>query len=143
MNSHRLKSRLAVLVVLLAGSWLTASAQNGPAASQAMPSQSIPTFSSDNIARMAYFYAGGQYVGEPGKEVMAGAMYTEVWVPKQIRSPYPIVFFAGAGQTAVDLGTQPRPVFPTRFPRNRRRLCRLRCAMNSPHEAGTRSGHVQ
>ena len=33
---------------------------------------------------------------------MGGAMYVEVMVPKQIRSPYPIVFFHGAGQTGVD-----------------------------------------
>ena len=33
---------------------------------------------------------------------MGGAMYVEVMVPKQIRSPYPVVFFHGAGQTGVD-----------------------------------------
>ena len=26
---------------------------------------------------------------------MRGAMYVEVWVPKEIRHPYPIVFIAG------------------------------------------------
>ena len=31
---------------------------------------------------------------------MRGAMYVEVMVPKQIRSPYPVVFFHGNGQTA-------------------------------------------
>ena len=30
---------------------------------------------------------------------MDGAMYVEVWVPKQIRQPYPIVFFHGNGQS--------------------------------------------
>ena len=29
-------------------------------------------------------------------------MYVEVMVPKQVRSPYPVVFFHGAGQTGVD-----------------------------------------
>jgi pimeloyl-ACP methyl ester carboxylesterase len=69
---------------------------------KAMPSKAIPTFSNENIARMGFFYAGGKYAGPPGKEVMTGAMYTEVWVPKQIRSPYPIVLFHGAGQTGTD-----------------------------------------
>jgi hypothetical protein len=36
-------------------------------------------------------------VGEPGKETMDGAMYVEVWVPKDIRHPYPIVFVTGGG----------------------------------------------
>ena len=49
----------------------------------AMPPSSIPTFSTENIARQAFFYAGGQYVGPKGKEVMGDAMYTEVWVPRQ------------------------------------------------------------
>ena len=33
---------------------------------------------------------------------MGGAMYVEVMVPRQIRSPYPVVFLHGAGQTGVD-----------------------------------------
>ena len=33
---------------------------------------------------------------------MGGAMYVEVMVPKQIRSPYPVVFIHGAAQTGVD-----------------------------------------
>jgi pimeloyl-ACP methyl ester carboxylesterase len=33
---------------------------------------------------------------------MRGAMYTEVWVPRQIRHPNPIVLFHGNGQTGVD-----------------------------------------
>jgi hypothetical protein len=47
----------------------------------------------------SHFYVGGHYVGAPGKEQMDGAMYVEVWVPKQIRKPYPIVMFHGNGQT--------------------------------------------
>ena len=67
-----------------------------------MPPSRIPTFSTDDIARTGFFYAGGKYVGEPGKEVMDGAEYVEVMVPKRIRHPYPIVFFHGAGQTGTD-----------------------------------------
>ena len=65
----------------------------------AMPPASIPTFSTENLGRMAHFYVGGHYVGAPGKEQMEGPMYVEVWVPKQIRQPYPIVMFHGNGQT--------------------------------------------
>ena len=36
------------------------------------------------------------------EKTMGGAMYFEVMVPKKIRSPYPIVFLHGAGQTATD-----------------------------------------
>ena len=71
----------------------------GDKPSLAMPPSSIPTFSTANIARTGFFYAGGKYVGDPGKEIMGEAMYTEVWVPKQVRHPYPVVFFHGNGQT--------------------------------------------
>ena len=65
-------------------------------------SRVIPTFSTADLSRTGIFYAGGKYVGEPGKEVMGGDAYVEVWVPKQIRHPYPIVYIHGAGQTATD-----------------------------------------
>ena len=68
------------------------------------PPASIPTFPADNIGRKGHFYVGGHYVGEPGKEIMFGAMYVEVMVPKKIKHPYPIVFVCGgAGQTAVTM----------------------------------------
>jgi pimeloyl-ACP methyl ester carboxylesterase len=86
------------------GNWLSKTL--GPAgrndASKAMPPKSIPTFSTEDIARKGFFYAGGKYWGEPGREIMRGAMYTEVWVPKQVRQPNPIVIFHGNGQTGVD-----------------------------------------
>jgi pimeloyl-ACP methyl ester carboxylesterase len=85
------------------GAWL---AKNAPAAgldvSKAMPPKAIPTFATDAIAAKGFFYAGGSYVGEPGKQIMRGSMYTEVWVPKQIKSPYPMVLFHGNGQTGQD-----------------------------------------
>src|SRR5690349_2179216 len=71
----------------------------GATMASALPPASIPTFSTENIGRMAHFYVGGHYVGGPGKEQMDGAMYVEVWVPKQVRQPYPIVMFHGNGQT--------------------------------------------
>jgi pimeloyl-ACP methyl ester carboxylesterase len=85
------------------GAWM---AKNAPAAgmdvSKAMPPKAIPTFPTDSIAAKGFFYAGGSYVGEPGKQIMHGSMYTEVWVPKQIKSPYPMVIFHGNGQTGQD-----------------------------------------
>jgi hypothetical protein len=53
-----------------------------------------------NVARQGYFYAGGQYAGEAGREVMIGQMYVEVWAPRDVKKPYPIVFFHGASSTA-------------------------------------------
>jgi pimeloyl-ACP methyl ester carboxylesterase len=88
----------AGIAVFLFGGY-GAKAQN-PAV--AAPPASIPTFPMDDVARIGYFYAGGHYVGEPGKEVMDGAEYVEVMVPKRVRHPYPIVFFHGAGQTGTD-----------------------------------------
>jgi len=81
------------------GNWMEKNIVQNGKPSMAMPPSSIPTFSTENIARQAFFYAGGNYVGEAGKETMGDTMYTEVWVPKQIRHPYPIVFFHGNGQT--------------------------------------------
>src|ERR1700688_5336809 len=66
------------------------------------PPPSIHTFSTEDIASPGFFYVGGQYVGAPGKEVMDGAEYVEVMVPKKNRHPYPLVFFHGAGQTGTD-----------------------------------------
>ena len=102
MNLRNVKSGLVLIlaasVTMLVGFRLGARA-GIPKKSAAMPPASIPTFPTDNLARQGYFYVGGQYVGPQGKEVMHGAMYVEVWVPKQLRQPYPIVFFHGNGQT--------------------------------------------
>ena len=75
---------------------------SGSLAYAQLPPDSIPTVSLDNVAQHGFFYAGGEYVGEQGKETMGGAMYVEVMVPKEIKHPYPIVFLHGAGQTGVD-----------------------------------------
>src|SRR5580704_7837125 len=66
------------------------------------PPSTIPTFSTSDLSRTGIFYAGGKYVGGPGKEVMGGSAYVEVWVSKQIKHPYPIIYIHGAGQTATD-----------------------------------------
>jgi pimeloyl-ACP methyl ester carboxylesterase len=68
----------------------------------AAPPASIPTVPTTDIARTGVFYVGGHYVGGPGKEMMDGAMYVEVFVPTKIRHAQPIVMIHGAGQTGVD-----------------------------------------
>src|ERR1035438_1654174 len=84
---------LALAAVLVTG-WFGAAA---PSVAAATLPASIPTFSTADIGRQGHFYVGGHYVGEPGKETMDGAMYVEVWMPKRIRHPYPIVFVTGGG----------------------------------------------
>jgi pimeloyl-ACP methyl ester carboxylesterase len=81
------------------GTWMDKNVPQKDKPSMATPPSVIPTFSTENIGRQGFFYAGGRYEGETGKEVMGDAMYTEVWVPKQIRHPYPVVFFHGNGQS--------------------------------------------
>jgi len=89
----------AALIAVLVGGWFGASAQDVSRASQ---TGSIRTFSTADIARTGFFYVGGHYIGSPGQEVMNGAEYVEVIVPKKIRRRYPIVFLHGAGQTGTD-----------------------------------------
>lgn len=70
----------------------------------AMPLKTVPTFSTENIARQGHFYIGGKWVQEKDGHHMRGAMYVEVWVPKKIRHPYPVLFIqAGGGQTNIAL----------------------------------------
>ena len=107
-----MKPRMVMLAALMmfVGLWSDAVAQT--AASKAAPNSNIPTVSMANVARHGFYYAGGKYVGELGDDkesTMGGAMYVEVMVPKQIRSPYPVVFFHGAGQTGVDWLQTPAP----------------------------------
>ena len=99
MNTPIVKAvSVTAIVALLVGIRLGAQADRDKLAG-AMPPGSIHTFSTENLGRLAHFYVGGKYVGEAGKEQMDGAMYVEVWVPKQIRQPHPIVMFHGNGQT--------------------------------------------
>jgi pimeloyl-ACP methyl ester carboxylesterase len=68
----------------------------------AAPPPSVATVPVKNLARHGFFYVGGSYVGDAGKEIMDGAMYAEVWVPKKIERPYPLVLFHGNKQTATN-----------------------------------------
>jgi pimeloyl-ACP methyl ester carboxylesterase len=94
MNVRISAAGLVVLAVVFMGGWFGGSARRVAAAS---PAASIRTFSTADIGRQGHFYVGGHYVGEPGKETMDGAMYVEVWVPKSVRHPYPVVLMTGGG----------------------------------------------
>jgi pimeloyl-ACP methyl ester carboxylesterase len=87
-------SAAALLAAILAGGWFRADAAR---VAGATPPASVPTFSTADIGRQGHFYVGGHYVGDPGKETMDGAMYVEVWVPRSIRHPYPVVLMTGGG----------------------------------------------
>ena len=66
----------------------------------------VPAVDQSAVAKRGYFYVGGKYVGEPGKEIMQGQIYVEVLAPKEQRRPYPLVLIHGAAQTATNwMGT--------------------------------------
>src|SRR6201987_3447712 len=77
----------------------------GPAIAES-PRLPVPAIDQSGVAARGYFYVGGRYVGEPGKETMQGQMYVEVLAPKDVRRPYPLVLIHGAAQTATNwMGT--------------------------------------
>ncbi len=53
------------------------------------------------------FYVGGRYVGEPGKELMAGQMFVERLSPAKVTRPLPLVLVHGAAQTSSNWLTTP------------------------------------
>jgi pimeloyl-ACP methyl ester carboxylesterase len=70
------------------------------------PKLPVPAADQSAVGQRGYFYVGGKYVGEPGKEIMQGQAYVEVLAPKDVRRPYPLVLIHGAGQTATNwMGT--------------------------------------
>ena len=70
------------------------------------PKLPVPAYDQSAVALRGYFYVGGKYVGEPGKEIMQGQIYVEVLAPKDVKRPYPLVLIHGAAQTATNwMGT--------------------------------------
>src|SRR6201995_936727 len=70
------------------------------------PKLPVPAVDQSAVAQRGYFYVGGKYVGEPGKEIMQGQIYVEVLAPKDVKRPYPLVLIHGAAQTATNwMGT--------------------------------------
>ncbi|HET7158600.1 MAG TPA: hypothetical protein VFI62_06370, partial [Burkholderiales bacterium] len=93
-----LKHRFAALATIALTAGLSGCAGPGAMRTPAALPAGIPAIES-NVARQGYFYVGGRYVGEPGREAMIGQMYVEVWSPRVVRHPYPLVFFHGASST--------------------------------------------
>jgi pimeloyl-ACP methyl ester carboxylesterase len=70
------------------------------------PKLPVPAVDQSAVALRGYFYVGGRFTGEPGKEIMSGQAYVEVLAPKDVRRPYPLVLIHGAAQTATNwMGT--------------------------------------
>lgn len=100
----KMRTRVALLLAFFSILFVSQIGVNAEDESYSMPLKTVPTFSTENIARQGHFYVGGKWVGDPGARRMRGAMYVEVWVPKKIRHPYPILFVqAGGGQTSIGL----------------------------------------
>src|SRR5712671_2513260 len=96
----RLISRLACGLVLPAIAAAPAPARAEP------PKLPVPAVDQSAVAQRGYFYVGGKYVGEPGKEIMQGQIYVEVVASKDVKRPYPLVLIHGAAQTATNwMGT--------------------------------------
>ena len=62
------------------------------------PAAVLPT----SAAQRSFFYAGGAYTGEAGKEIMRGQMYVEYLAPEKVTQKYPLVLIHGAAQTATN-----------------------------------------
>ena len=70
------------------------------------PKLPVPAVDQSAVAKRGFFYVGGKYVGEAGKETMQGQIYVEVLSPRNVRRPYPLVLIHGAAQTATNwMGT--------------------------------------
>src|SRR5579871_4718556 len=94
-NAH--SSRLLAIAALAAALPLIAQNAKAVKASLGAPPNRIPTFSTADLSRTGIYYAGGKYVREGEKATMGGSAYTVVWVPKQIKHPYPIVYIHETG----------------------------------------------
>src|SRR5713226_4032552 len=62
----------------------------------------VPTIDQSAVASRGFFYVGGRYTGEAGKEIMEGQIYVEVLAPRDVRRPFPLVLIHGAAQTATN-----------------------------------------
>jgi len=92
------RSRLAALAAAAAISGCAATDMGGPSGEVAAVPVGVPAIES-SVARQGYFYVGGRYVGDPERQFMVGQMYVEMWAPRVVKHPYPIVFFHGASST--------------------------------------------
>jgi pimeloyl-ACP methyl ester carboxylesterase len=105
-TSARLASSLLMLVLTWASTIVASTIAASVIARAEPPKLPVPAADQSAVAKRGYFYVGGKYVGEPGKEIMQGQIYVEVLAPKDVRRPHPLVLIHGAGQTATNwMGT--------------------------------------
>ena len=83
-------------MILIAVQILAAFILNAQAKAPKELGKSVSNFTRD------FFYVGGTYAGDPGKEVMRGQMYVERLQPRKVKSGYPLVLIHGAAQTATN-----------------------------------------
>ena len=46
------------------------------------PKLPVPAYDQSAVGQRGYFYVGGQYIGEDGKNIMRGQVYVEVVAPR-------------------------------------------------------------
>ncbi len=73
---------------------------------EAVLPKSVATVSTEHLAETGHFFAGGKYVPCHNEIVgddliMAGQVYVEVYVPREITHPYPLLLIEGNNQTGV------------------------------------------
>jgi pimeloyl-ACP methyl ester carboxylesterase len=97
------RARLCFRLHILFAALLAASLGGPVRAEVKLP---VPAVDQSAVAQRGFFYVGGHYVGEPGKEIMEGQIYVEVLAPHEQKRPYPLVLIHGAAQTATNwMGT--------------------------------------
>src|SRR5688572_5554524 len=92
------RSSVAALAAAVAIAGCAVTDSTGPSGNVATIPAGVPAIES-SVAKQGYFYVGGRYVGDPERQVMVGQMYVEMWAPRVVKHPYPIVFFHGASST--------------------------------------------
>ncbi len=61
-----------------------------------------PGHSPLHIAEQGYFFVGGRYVDTPDGKIFTGQMFVEFQIPEHRTQPFPLVFFAGGGQSGLN-----------------------------------------
>ena len=55
-----------------------------------------------SLSKQGYFFVGGRYIDTDNGRLMVDHMYVEYYVPKQCTRPFPLVMFAGGGQSGLN-----------------------------------------
>jgi hypothetical protein len=71
---NRLRAVTTLVVATILASW----------ASIAAPAEGVGPLA---IAKQGYFFVGGQYMDQPGGQVMAGHAYVDYQIPQELKHP--------------------------------------------------------